>query len=198
MNDTHPGYSARNRDGYRQTTIRRLATAITGRWPTYLGIALAVLSIGDGTPFASMIVAVAALTYLTVAVIDRPGAVWLVLVVLLAGAKAVEFFDLSYWVLFGPVALVATVVGLIGGQLRRPGLFRLQIPQMLVAGVVVVIAEFAGLEYAGYLVAAALLGHAIWDVAHWRADQVVTRSLAEFCAVIDSLLGLGLILLLVM
>ncbi|WP_371784497.1 hypothetical protein [Streptosporangium subroseum] len=43
--------------------------------------------------------------------------------------------------------------------------------------------------------AAGLLGHAAWDAAHWRADRVVTRPFAEWCGVLDLLLGLAVLFL---
>jgi hypothetical protein len=41
----------------------------------------------------------------------------------------------------------------------------------------------------GMLVAIGLLGHAAWDAVHYLRDRVVTRSYAEFCAVLDLLVG---------
>ncbi|RIQ13601.1 hypothetical protein [Jiangella rhizosphaerae] len=41
--------------------------------------------------------------------------------------------------------------------------------------------------------AAGLLGHAAWDVWHHRTNRVVTRSLAEFCVVLDTLLAAAMI-----
>jgi hypothetical protein len=35
-----------------------------------------------------------------------------------------------------------------------------------------------------------LIAHAVWDVTHYRRNAVVSRSLAESCAVFDVLLGL--------
>lgn len=46
-----------------------------------------------------------------------------------------------------------------------------------------------------HLAALAAIGHAAWDAAHFVRDKVVTRSLTEFCFVLD--LGLGVLLLLV-
>jgi hypothetical protein len=40
-----------------------------------------------------------------------------------------------------------------------------------------------------------LLGHAAWDVFHYRRDIVVVRSLAEWCAVLDLFLGGAVIIL---
>jgi len=42
---------------------------------------------------------------------------------------------------------------------------------------------------------AGLLGHAARDVAHWRADTIVARSFAEWCAVRDVALGMGILVL---
>jgi hypothetical protein len=45
----------------------------------------------------------------------------------------------------------------------------------------------------GILVSAGLFGHAAWDVYHHRINRVVTRSLAEFCFVLDTLLALAVL-----
>jgi hypothetical protein len=42
-------------------------------------------------------------------------------------------------------------------------------------------------ELGRYLLAAGWLGHGVWDYAHFRADKVVSRSFAEWCAVFDVL-----------
>jgi hypothetical protein len=39
----------------------------------------------------------------------------------------------------------------------------------------------------------AILGHAAWDAYHYLRDRVVTRSYAEFCAVVDLLLGAAIL-----
>jgi hypothetical protein len=48
----------------------------------------------------------------------------------------------------------------------------------------------------GYLVAAGLLGHATWDAVHWRANRIVSRSFAEWCGVLDLVIGVGLLVVL--
>jgi hypothetical protein len=45
------------------------------------------------------------------------------------------------------------------------------------------------------LLAAGLLGHTMWDLAHLRSGRVVPRSMAEFCAVLDALLAVGVVVL---
>ena len=46
-----------------------------------------------------------------------------------------------------------------------------------------------------YLVAFALFGHAAWDAFHYPGDRVVTRTYAEFCGVLDLLLGVAILVL---
>ncbi len=59
------------------------------------------------------------------------------------------------------------------------------------AVVALFLAPRAGLVLAG----AALAFHAGWDVVHYRRNQVVPRSLSEFCMWLDVPLGVGAILL---
>ena len=44
-----------------------------------------------------------------------------------------------------------------------------------------------------YLVAAGLVAHAMWGVYHHWANTIVTRSLAEFCFVLDTLLAAAIV-----
>ena len=40
-----------------------------------------------------------------------------------------------------------------------------------------------------YFVAGGLLAHAAWDAYHYRIDKVVSRSLAEFCLALDTIVA---------
>jgi cytochrome bd-type quinol oxidase subunit 1 len=64
---------------------------------------------------------------------------------------------------------------------------------MLGFGAIALAALYADTVLGGYLVAAALLGHAVWDAVYLRLDRVVARSYAEFCGVLDLLLGAAII-----
>ncbi|MBF6214770.1 hypothetical protein IU433_25320 [Nocardia puris] len=55
-------------------------------------------------------------------------------------------------------------------------------------------AMMSGPLIAAHLAAVAALGHALWDVIHFVREKVVSRSLTEFCVVLD--FGLGVLLLL--
>jgi len=37
------------------------------------------------------------------------------------------------------------------------------------------------------------LGHAAWDVHHYRTNHVVVRSLAEFCLALDTALAIAIV-----
>jgi len=60
---------------------------------------------------------------------------------------------------------------------------------------VVTTALVLDLTAAKVVVAVGLLLHGTWDLAHWRRDAVVSRSLAEWCAALDLTLGAGLLTL---
>jgi hypothetical protein len=45
-----------------------------------------------------------------------------------------------------------------------------------------------------YLLAAGWISHALWDIAHWRANRVVSRSFAEWCAIFDLIGGVSILI----
>jgi predicted PurR-regulated permease PerM len=45
----------------------------------------------------------------------------------------------------------------------------------------------------GTLVGIAILGHGAWDAYHYLRNRVVPRSYAEFCAVLDLVLGAAIL-----
>jgi hypothetical protein len=179
---------------------RRWTDILMHRWPTALGIALAAMTaydLEDGLEFAALVVLMA-FVYVGAAALDRRRASW---VVFLAGcAVVVVFLDLldsavdSSLVLL-VAALVFVVVGAVRGQLRSPGGLTLQAAGMLGFGVVALMALFVAPGLGAYLVAFALLGHAAWDACHYLRDRVVARSYAEFCGVLDLLVGAAILVM---
>jgi hypothetical protein len=53
----------------------------------------------------------------------------------------------------------------------------------------VLAALYVDADLGGFLVAIAFLGHVAWDAYHYLRDRVVARSYAEWCAVVDLLVG---------
>ncbi len=166
------------------------------RWPTALGIAVAALAafdLQDGLEFATLIILMA-LVYLGAAALDRRWSAW---AVLLAGLLLAFFIPSTSEVVPSVVLLVAALVflalGVARGQLREPGGLTLQTAGMLAFGSTALVALYVNPALGGKLVAVALIGHAAWDAYHFMRNKVVSRSYAEFCGVVDLLLGVAIL-----
>ena len=167
------------------------------RWPTALGIAVAALAafdVQDGLEFAALTVLMA-LIYLGAAALDRRWSAW---VVLLAGLPLAIFISSISGIDPSVVLLVAApvflVLGVAHGQWQRPDGLPLQTAGMLAFGSTALVAlyyVYPGLG--GKFVGIAILGHAAWDAYHYLRDRVVARSYAEFCAIVDLLLGAAIL-----
>jgi hypothetical protein len=176
---------------------RRWTDVLMHRWPTALGIALVALAafdVQDGLEFAALTV-IMALVYLGAAALNRRWSAW---VVLLAGLLLANFIPSISGIDPSVVLLVAApvflVLGVARGQWQRPGGLPLQTAGMLAFGSTVLVALFyVDPDLGGKLVAIAILGHAAWDAYHYLRNRVVPRSYAEFCAVVDLLLGAAIL-----
>ena len=170
--------------------------AIGHRWPTWLAIAMAAVSVGGETPTGlSQALLVFALGYLATAVLQRRRATWAAAIVAIGALAVLRLQD----VVDPSAVLLAAGLGLILVAAAR-GQLRSRAVMVETAGMV----GFGALAMAGlavdpelglYLLAAAWFGHAIWDIAHLWADKVVSRSFAEWCAVYDGLRAVGIVVL---
>jgi len=175
----------------------RWTGALMHRWPTALGIAVAALAAfdaQDGLEFAELTVLMA-LVYLGAAALNRRWAAW---VVLLAGLPLAFFISSISGIDPSVVLLVAApvflVLGVARGQWQRPDGLPLQIAGMLAFGSTALVAlYYVYPDLGGKLVGIAILGHATWDAYHYLRDRVVARSYAEFCAIVDLLLGAAIL-----
>jgi hypothetical protein len=183
---------------------RRWFEALTHRWPTALGLTVAALTAFDAeinvefVSVVSAIVVLMALIYLSAAVLERRRTAWVVFLAGFAVLTAGRLADSSVGssIVFLVTALVFLVLGVIRGQLRKSGGLPLQTIGMLGFGAIALLALYATPTLGGYLVATALIGHAAWDAIHFRLNRVVARSYAEFCFVVDLLLGAAILLML--
>ncbi|MEW9551109.1 DUF6010 family protein [Nonomuraea sp. NPDC050783] len=174
--------------------------ALAARWPTLVALGSAALSIsGDGDP-ASEINALAEtmiilpLLYLIVAKLNRPRLSWPLLGMSLVTIVTLRLLDLAPpSAVLGAVAAAVLLWGAAGGQLSKAGEFRTQALGMLGFGALALAGLLAAPEAARYLVAAGWLLHGAWDFAHLRRGKVVARSYAEWCGVVDVLIGLNLL-----
>ncbi|GLZ02678.1 hypothetical protein Acsp03_01450 [Actinomadura sp. NBRC 104412] len=169
--------------------------AILHRWPSAVGLAAAVGSLATGVErkAVAVTICVAALCYLGAAALDKPWVAWAAIP---GGSLVVvvsEVIGLVWWAGIGIAALALIAIGLLTKVSRPPltaqTLALIGFGALAVVGVYV--APRAGLALAGV----ALASHSVWDVIHYRRDQVVPRSLAEFCVLLDVPLGAGAVIL---
>lgn len=170
-------------------------------WPSLAGVGFAAfvafdLFRGDqnGADLAP-VVAASGLVYLAAAALGKPWAAWplffLSVLVITAAEIGWIHFDPT-WGLIG-LAVAFFGYGLWRGMVRRHAGLPLQTIAMAGFGAVAAVALVVNGPAGAYLVAAGLLAHAAWDVHHHRANRVVSRSLAEFCFVLDTLLAAAII-----
>ena len=191
-------------DAHQVPDRRGWADFVKHRWPTALGIGVAALTVFDlevdagSVSSLSALVVLMALVYVGAAALDRRRASW---VVFLAGfAVVVVLLDLldskvEPSAVLLVAALVFVVLGVARGQLRRPGGLTLQAAGMLGFGAAALVTLYVDPDLGGYLVAFALLGHAAWDAYHYLRDRVVARSYAEYCGVLDLLVGVAILVM---
>ena len=178
-----------------------LLRGVLRRWPSLVAVVLAAFVLADGGTDFPAILTGAALVYLGAAVLGRRSAAWplfLGAVVLIGiGKVAVIAFGVPVQVTVVMVALGAAgaVYGLTRVPAGRAMLVGPSAVAMLGFGAVAVAAVMLGPVPAGVIVGLGLLGHAAWDCLHFRRNNVVARSLAEFCGVLDTLLGVAVIVL---
>ncbi|MEU4642848.1 hypothetical protein [Micromonospora sp. NPDC023814] len=86
------------------------------------------------------------------------------------------------------------VIGTAPGQLGERRMLVLQLAGLAGWAALALVATVVDQGLAGWLVAAGWLGHAAWDVVHHRANRVVPRGYAEWCAVFDTVVGLSVVL----
>jgi hypothetical protein len=165
------------------------------RWPSALGL-LAVgfqLVAGANRESVAITVSVATLCYLGAAALNRPWFAWAGIAVGSLVIVAGELAGVPWWAALGLVAAALVAAGLIGG-VPRPALTA-QTAALLGFGGLAVTALFIDPRVGIILAGLALASHAGWDLVHYRRNEVVPRSLAEFCMVLDLPLGLALVLL---
>lgn len=177
---------------------RRWIGILAHRWPTALGVAVAALTAFDlridveEVSFLSALVVLMPLVYVGAAVVGRRRFAWVVLLVsvtpLLVLVKVLGS-NINLHPAFLIAALAFLALGAARGRLRGPNSIPLQAAAMLVFGATMLVALYVEPVLGGTLVAIGLLGHGAWDTVHYVRNRVVTRSYAEFCAVLDFLVG---------
>lgn len=160
-------------------------------WPAALGVLVAAgtaYRLVDAREVATIVVA-SGLVYLIASVFRRRSAAWIAFAVtfLLITLDKFAGLDVLPWML--ALAGAALISGLALHRTHPRWSFPLQAAAMLLLSLAACAALQLDTAAGGALVAGALLAHAAWDIHHHRLDRVVSRSFAEFCAVLDVLVA---------
>jgi hypothetical protein len=183
-------------------SVKRAGAAILRRWPAALGLAFAAFNLITDDPnsvSSTLLVLVVATTgYIVIAALERPRWSWPVIGILVSSivtARLLSMGSVVELIALSAIVVGAIVIGTVRGTFSRPGLPRWQ--PFAAIGFMVLAIGALWLSPAGgqILIAGALIGHAVWDVVHWRRDAVVSRSLAEWCAFLDFTLGVGVLVM---
>jgi hypothetical protein len=189
-----------------ETTAERTGWVWTlcRRWPTALAIGTAAVFLaGDGSDgladrvggFAEALL-VLPLEYLILARLRRRGASWPVSITAIVVLLTLQALDLvSPAAVLVSASLLVMVWGAVRAELRKPGMFRVQVLGAVGFGALALTGLSTDPAIGLYLVAAGWFFHGIWDYIHLRLDKVVSRSYAEWCGVLDILIAAQLILL---
>jgi len=167
--------------------------SVLRRWPAVLGLAIAALQLIGGVDRdgVSTVLFVATLCYLGAAVFERRWVAWVGVPVGVLVANVTELTGLDWWI--GVAALVPVLL-VVGAVTKAPGrTVAVQLLSVLGYGFLAVTALYLGPRVGLAFAGAAVASHAVWDVIHYRRNAVVSRSLAEFCMLLDVPLGVGTI-----
>ena len=181
-----------------ETTIDRTVwwRLLARRWPTLLALAMAGLTWG-ASPLKGLSEAllVFGFGYLAAAVIGRRRASWVIFVALLLSVILLRFQDHVDPAL-ALILAAATLVswGAVRGQLWPPSDLLTETAGMPLFTTIGLTALLIDPNLGRYLLAAGWMGHTVWDIAHLRADKVVSRSFAEWCAVFDFIGGISILI----
>lgn len=183
------------------------AHTLTRRWPTHLAVAIWAAQAAAGasdtldesvTGFGEVL-PLLPLLYVAINQIGTPRATWPVL-----GGGLALVFGLQALDLVSPAGvMVGMALGvLLWGMLRgaphgREGLW-LQAAGVLAFGALAVTGLLLDPDVGRWLVAAGWFFHGLWDLAHLTLERlkgIVAPSFAEWCAVVDVLVGVQLVFL---
>ncbi|MFF4270245.1 hypothetical protein [Streptomyces sp. NPDC001536] len=180
------------------------AHAVTRRWPTCLAVAIwaaqavagASDSLADSVKGFGEVLPLLPLLYVVINQLGTPRVTWPVL-----GGGLVLVFGLQALDLVSPAGvMVGLALGvLLWGMVRgAPHPLGVQAVGVAVFGALAVTGLVADPEVGRWLVAAGWFFHGLWDLAHLTLERlkgIVAPTFAEWCAVVDVLVGVELLLL---
>lgn len=176
---------------------------LTRRWPTFAALALwaaqaaasASDTLADSVEGFGQVLPLLPLLYVVINQLGTPRATWPVLgggLVLVLGLQALDVVSPA-----GAMIGIALAVLLWGPLRGAPRAWGLQAAGVVGFGALAVTGLVVDPEVGRWVVAAGWLGHGVWDLAHLTLERlkgVVAPTFAEWCAVVDVLVGAELLI----
>lgn len=166
------------------------------RWPSVIGLLAMLANTAGGldSHVTAMIIILAAMCYLGAAALGSSRSGWVVLGVGIVAVAVARLTGLDTTTTLLVMGAGFAVFGFLrGAEVDRREL-ELQMLGFVGFSAIALTAMMSEPLLAAHLAAIAATGHATWDMIHYIRDKVVSRSLTEFCFMLD--LGLGIALLL--
>ncbi|MFG1918664.1 hypothetical protein [Micromonospora sp. NPDC048898] len=187
-----------------QPSARR--PGLADRWPiavalvVVVGAATVIAVVNERAELFGPAVATMAGIYLMAYALGRPGTAWLAFVVLSAVVAGLHLLARLRTLPVDPaVGMTLLLVPLWVWAVARRRLsptrtFSVQTAGMLVFGAITLLTAATQPRVGTAVAGVGFLAHGIWDAYHYRVNLVVTRSWAQFCAVVDVGVGIALII----
>lgn len=181
------------------------ATRVVRRWPTALavvaaaGVVLVIVMFANEADYFGASIATMAGIYLFAYGLGRPWSAWLAFVLLSALVTVLQFAHTHGVLPFdAPVGMAAVVVVLwlwtvVRRRFTDQPTFAVQTAGAVGFAAVTLLCVAIEPRWGALLAGVGILAHAAWDAYHFRAGKVVHRSWAEFCFVLDLIVGAALI-----
>jgi hypothetical protein len=187
-----------------QSSMRR--PGLADRWP--IAVALAVVAgavtviglVNEQAELFGPAVATMAGIYLMAYALGRPWTAWLAFVILSVVVTGLHLLARLLALPVDPaVGMTLLLVPLwVWAATRRRSsptrTFSVQTAGMMVFGAITLLTATTQPQVGTAVAGVGFLAHGIWDAYHYRVNLVVTRSWAQFCAIVDVGVGIALII----
>nr|WTA66416.1 hypothetical protein OHB51_28685 [Micromonospora sp. NBC_00855] len=187
-----------------QSSVRR--PGLVDRWP--IAVALVVVAgavtvialVNEQAELFGPAVATMAGIYLMAYALGRPWTAWLAFVILSVVVTGLHLLARLLALPVDPaVGMTLLLVPLwVWAATRRrfspTRTFSVQTAGMMVFGAITLLTAATQPQVGIAVAAVGFLAHGIWDAYHYRVNLVVSRSWAQFCAVVDVGVGIALLI----
>lgn len=162
------------------------------RWPTLVAAGLALISWGIPPMRAMHFLPILPLLYVVVTGMGRRALTWPAAFVATGAFLILESLGVDTFTAIAAAAVAFAGVGAVAGRVRDVAIQSAAFIAFFGLSLVAMSLEFTA---GTLLIAAGWAGHGLWDLWHLLRDRAVSRTFAEWCAVVDLLAAAGLVVM---